>query len=317
MTVDSLQRIDPETNELVATFPAGDDPVAIATGDGSVWTAGKIDGTVTRIDPATDTVTKVISADTPADLAIVNGFLWILEADTSIHQVDASTGVFAQTVELQNIGAGPGHIAAGPDALWGSVVCACIDPSGQEHGVVQIQLPPDPIFFDLDPAAVQRFLNSGAIRKINVVNAVPTDIAVGEGAVWVANELGGFGYVQRYDPEAGIATEQIRIDGFALGIAAGEGAVWVANPLGDTVSRIDPATNTIVERIPVGDNPLEVAVGEGSVLGDELPRRDGLADRPGHEQGRRDDRGRPAPRPHRRRRGRRLGDRTLPLTRWR
>ena len=142
--VDSLQRIDPDTNELVATFPAGDDPVAIATGDGSVWTAGKIDGTVTRVDAATDTVARVVSVDTPADLAIANGFLWILEADTSIHQVDVSTGVLAQTVELLNIGAAPGHIAAGPDALWGSMLCVCDSGLPQEDGIVEIQLPPTP-----------------------------------------------------------------------------------------------------------------------------------------------------------------------------
>jgi YVTN family beta-propeller protein len=276
VTADSLQRIDPGTNELVATFPAGDDPVAVATGEGSVWTASKLDGTATRIDPATGTPTKVIQTDAPADLAIAGGFLWILGADTSLSQIDPSTGAHAQTVELLDIEAGPGHLAPAADALWGSILCTCGSGlSEQEHGVVEFRLPPDGSirtslaaganFVGLDTAALQNLLDTGAIRKINVVDAAPTGIAVGEGAVWVANELGDFAYVQRYDPEAGIATEQIRVDGFALGIAAGEEAVWVANPLGDTVSRIDPATNTIVERIPVGDNPLEVAVGEGSV----------------------------------------------------
>jgi serine/threonine-protein kinase len=277
VTVDSLQRIDPATNELVATFPAGEDPVAIATGEGSVWTASKLDGTATRIDPATGAPTKVIQTEVaPADLAIAGGFLWILGADTSLQQVDPSTGSRAQTVELLDIEAGPGHLAAGPDALWGSILCTC--GSGlpeQEHGVVEFRLPPDgnirtslaagANFVGLDTAALQNLLATGAIRKIDVVDAAPTGIAVGEGGVWVANELGDFAYVQRYDPEAGIATEQIRVEGFALGIAAGEGAVWVVNPLSDTVSRIDPATNTIVQRIPVGDNPLQVAVGEGSV----------------------------------------------------
>jgi YVTN family beta-propeller protein len=276
VTVDSLQRIDPKTNELVATFPAGDDPVGIATGEGSVWTASKLDGTATRIDPATGVPSEVISVGTPADLAIAGGFLWLLGADTSLRQIDPSTGALAQTVELLDIEAGPGHLAAGPDALWGSILCTC--GSGlpeQEHGVVEIRLPPDGNirtslaagagFVDLDPAAIRNLLATGAIRKINVVDAAPTGIAVGEGGVWVANELGDFGYIQRYDPEAGVATEQIRVDGFAQGIAVGEGAVWVANPLDDTISRIDPATNAIVERIPVGDNPLQVAVGEGSV----------------------------------------------------
>jgi serine/threonine-protein kinase len=276
VTVDSLQRIDPATNQLVATFPAGKDPAAIAAGQGSVWTASKLDGTVTRVDPTTNTLTKVISAEAPVDLSIAGGFLWILEADTSLHQVDPSTGAFAQTVELLDIEAGPGHLAAGPDALWGSILCTC--GSGlpeQEHGVVEIQLPTDGSiqtslaaganFVELGPAALRNLLTTGAIRKINVVDAAPTGIAVGEGAVWVANEYGGFANVMRYDPEAGAQTETIQVDGFAAGIAAGEGAVWVANPLSDTVSRIDPATHTIVERIPVGDDPIGVTAGNGSV----------------------------------------------------
>ncbi len=126
VTVDSLQQIDPATNELVATFPAGDDPVAVATGEGSVWTASKLGGTATRIDPATGAPTKVIRTDAPADLAVAGGFLWILGADASLQQVDPSTGSRAQTVELFDIEAGPGHLAAGPDALWGSILCSCV-----------------------------------------------------------------------------------------------------------------------------------------------------------------------------------------------
>lgn len=205
-------------------------------------------------------MSTVISADTPIDLAVADGFLWILEDDLSLHQANPMTGSIAQTLELLDIKAGPGHLAAAPDALWGSILCTC--GSGlpeQPHGVVEIDLPD----FALPTAA--EYLAVGAIRKINVVDAAPTGIAVGEGGVWVANEFGDFAYVQRYDPEAGVPAEQIRVDGFALGIAAGEGSVWVANPLSDTISRIDPATNTIVEKIPVGDDPVAVAVGDGSV----------------------------------------------------
>jgi YVTN family beta-propeller protein len=257
VTVDSLQRIDPETNELVATFPAGDDPVGIATGEGSVWTASKSDSTITQIDPAGGRESTVLSGDAPADLVVAGGFLWVLEDDTSIHQLDPATGTVKQTLELREIEAGPGLLAAGPDSVWGTILCRCGDPNSPEshHGVVQIRLDPTALYTPDSPN----------VRKIDVSRAGPTDIAVGEGAVWVANDYAAYGEVMRFDPEAGTLAETIPVEGGAFGIAAGEGAVWVANALADTVSRIDPATSEVVQRIAVGDDPLAIAVGAGAV----------------------------------------------------
>jgi YVTN family beta-propeller protein len=257
VTVDSLQRIDPSTNDLVATFPAGNNPVGIAAGEGFAWVASESDNTVTQIDAETDTVTSVLSGDAPTALVVAGGFLWILEDDTSIHQLDPATGAVGQTLELKEIEAGPGLLAAGPDSVWGAILCRCGDPNSPEshHGVVEIRLDPGALYSPDSPN----------VRKIDVARAAPTAIAVGESAVWVANDYAAFAEVVRYDPTTGSLAETIQVEGGASGIAAGEGAVWVVNPLSDTVSRIDATTNAIVERIPVGDNPLEVAVGEGSV----------------------------------------------------
>ena len=55
--VDSLQRIDPKTNKLVATIGGvGSNPSAIAVGAGSVWVGSQDDGTVSRVDPKTNAV---------------------------------------------------------------------------------------------------------------------------------------------------------------------------------------------------------------------------------------------------------------------
>ena len=58
--VDSLQRIDPKTNKLVATIGGvGSNPSAIAVGAGSVWVGSKDDGTVARVDPKTNEIRAV------------------------------------------------------------------------------------------------------------------------------------------------------------------------------------------------------------------------------------------------------------------
>ena len=69
--VDSLQRIDPKTNKLVATIGGvGSNPTAIAVGAGNVWVGSQDDGTVSRVDPKTNAV-RGASVKTGAPVAIV------------------------------------------------------------------------------------------------------------------------------------------------------------------------------------------------------------------------------------------------------
>jgi YVTN family beta-propeller protein len=67
----------------------------------------------------------------------------------------------------------------------------------------------------------------------------PTDLAVGEGAVWVANS--GDDAVSRIDPATNrVAGRPIPVGDSPEGVAVGEGALWVASSRDDTVSRIVP-----------------------------------------------------------------------------
>ena len=106
-------------------------------------------------------------------------------------------------------------------------------------------------------------VSSGSVRSAIPVGASPGGVAVGEGAVWVANT--GDGTVSRVDPDAGVVRQTIRVGKGPVAVAAGGGAVWVANGVESSVSRIDPATNEVVQRIHVGNGPTGVAVGEGAV----------------------------------------------------
>ena len=56
----TVSRIDPATNAVSATIPVGDGPASIAAGDDGVWVANELSGTVTRIDPAGNAVAETI-----------------------------------------------------------------------------------------------------------------------------------------------------------------------------------------------------------------------------------------------------------------
>ena len=92
----------------------------------------------------------------------------------------------------------------------------------------------------------------------------PSGIAVGAGAVWVANT--GDETVTRIDPGRGEPVGRpIRVGEDPSAIAAGHGAVWVAN-LGDgTVMRIDPKSNKAGPPIHVGGGPTDLVIGPESV----------------------------------------------------
>jgi peptide/nickel transport system substrate-binding protein len=88
-------------------------------------------------------------------------------------------------------------------------------------------------------------------------------VAVGEGAVWVANAEEGT--VSRVDPATRRVVQRISVGREPAGVVAGGGAVWVANSGERSVSWINPSTNTEVKRIPVGNGPTGVALGLGAV----------------------------------------------------
>ncbi len=111
------------------------------------------------------------------------------------------------------------------------------------------------------------------VTAVVPVGPSPGDVAVGEGAVWVAvpaqppaqdRQL-----IVRIDPATNDVIARIPMDDYIEELAAGEGGVWAnavagtaANPVFSIV-RIDPATNEVVATIRDVSGPL--AVGEGAL----------------------------------------------------
>jgi hypothetical protein len=64
-------RIDPRIGAVAATIPLGigSDPVAITTGRGAAWVADTGDGTVGRIDPASNSLRRLAVGGSPARIA--------------------------------------------------------------------------------------------------------------------------------------------------------------------------------------------------------------------------------------------------------
>jgi peptide/nickel transport system substrate-binding protein len=102
---------------------------------------------------------------------------------------------------------------------------------------------------------------TGDVRQTIDVGGGPAGVAIGRGAVWVANGLDGT--VSRIDPMTNRVVQTITVGNGPTGVANGEGAVWVTNSADGTLSRIDPATGTVTRTLPaaIGASGITVAFG--------------------------------------------------------
>ena len=112
--------------------------------------------------------------------------------------------------------------------------------------------------------------DTGQVEAAVPIGGRPTAIAVGEGAVWVANP--DQQTLVRIDPKTKAVTS-IGLGTRVADVAVGFGSVWVAGGNGETLTRIDPKQNVPEASIDLGGGGsgvlprpvFLVATGAGSV----------------------------------------------------
>ena len=91
----SVQRIDPRIQQVVATIPVGPVPRFLAAGEGAVWTLNQGDGSVSRINPATNRLVKTIKVPgakgTGGDIAAGAGRVWVRATHALLSAIDPRT----------------------------------------------------------------------------------------------------------------------------------------------------------------------------------------------------------------------------------
>ena len=115
-----LYRIDPATNQIVATVELHARPMTLASGEGSVWVR-EVDGTLQRIDGGSGKLLATIAtdaADSLGDIVVGGGFVWTNSRTAPLVQIDPQTNS-----QRSRFGSPPGafigyRIAYGGDSLW-------------------------------------------------------------------------------------------------------------------------------------------------------------------------------------------------------
>jgi streptogramin lyase len=300
-----------ETQPIV-TIPIDLGANYVAVGDGSVWISGP-DG-VSRVDPATNEVVASLpghlSPYTGTSIAIGEGAVWAFEGineregAASIVRIDPETNEVAATIQTDLVphfdgGAGPGlwGITTGFGSVWagshfGGAVLR-VDPA--TNGVEVIQVPrrevhvgavlngriwiaatdaeagvcggDDPLIA-IDPASNEIVVHDEPLLVCDEVRA-------GFGSLWT-NPGGSIVRIDPSNPERRVATidlpwASLRPGAGAMEMAVGDDALWVG--LSDPESpdyegivvRIDPKTNEVVGELRLPTPANGIAAGEGAV----------------------------------------------------
>jgi len=113
----SLLRIDPHTNKVVATIPAGRGPGHVALEGGFIWVLGGDDLVISKIDPQTNQVVDKIFPPPPtAFLAVSPGAVWVASVDNkAVTKIDTQTDKVVATITIPD---GAGWMSYGAGSLW-------------------------------------------------------------------------------------------------------------------------------------------------------------------------------------------------------
>lgn len=235
----SVARLDPKTNKIVATIDVGQNPCSgLAIGFGSLWVPLCGESSLARVDLVTGAVTAKLAihvADSEGGLAFGAGSVWSMTDDEgTLARIDPATNKIASAI---HVAPGSYSVAFGAGSVWIT--------STKENSLTRV-----------DP------LTNAVVATISV-GKTPRFLALGEGAVWTLNQ--GDGSITRVDPKTNkvVATIEAGIPGGGGEIAVGEGSVW-ATSWEFPITRIDPTTNQVVQQFfgPGGD---AIRVGLGSV----------------------------------------------------
>ena len=236
----SLVEIDPETGGREAVVPNAFNSLRprLAIGEGAVWVDDIAN--VTRVDLQTHVASPPISIENSGfqgqgSIAVGSRIVWIRLLD-ALARIDPATDTLLKQVRLPSgtagvVGPGP---AFGAGAVWAVV----------KDSVVRV----DPITGD--------------------VATIPLDgsgdsVAVGSGAVWVIDNLGGT--ITRIDPRTNEITGHASLTGNLSEVVTGGGLVWVLDASAGAVTPIDPTTLRPLGPIRVGDVPTDMAFGLGAI----------------------------------------------------
>jgi YVTN family beta-propeller protein len=223
--------------QVVATIPVGAGPTSVRYLDGAILVRNNADGSVSRIDPATNTVVATIRVgDGEGDIAFGDGSIWVTSSEpATVSRIDPTSNTVIATIPTG--GQGTWGLASTPGAIW---------VANHRHSTTE-----KPTVVRID-TATNRVVWTGGVGIASFDGTGgPFLMTAAFGSVWT--RVSNNSEIDRIDPRDNSIT---RIPSHPCdGVPAAVGdAVWFSSNCLHALLKVDPATNTIASRVPYPAN---------------------------------------------------------------
>jgi YVTN family beta-propeller protein len=202
---DTVSRVDPATDQVIATIRSGGDPEKVTVSGGRVWvTSGN--SSITAVDPNTDRASFTLA--NAEDPSVDAGSLWAVGGQPpreGILQVDPVSGRilrdFDEVVPSPSTPL-PMQVAAGEGTLWETrYVVNAAHPIDQHSFVIPRWPSLVARMFRIDPST------GATIGRAITVDGYPPHMVIAHGAVWMASGETGTTPADRSERTAPVGRE--------------------------------------------------------------------------------------------------------------
>jgi streptogramin lyase len=217
----TLARIDPKTNRVTRRLQLKPGLFSVTHGFGALWTVNYKTGTLARVDPRSGRVRSVRVGGVPFDVAAAFGRVWVTAWEAG-KLVEVEPRSL-RVVRRIAIGARPTglHVAGG--GLW----------IGFGRSATQIA--------HLDPS-------SGKVERVEVGVRAPSWFVSGASGLWIQAADNVLVHVEK-----GKTVDRLTFGRtLAQGALAPDGTLWIPDKEQSLVYRVDPKTARVLGSFPAG-----------------------------------------------------------------
>jgi virginiamycin B lyase len=245
----AVSQVDPGRAAVVGSIVPGPGRASVGAGGAGLWVGSSDAGTVSELDPTTNTIVRSVTVERPEYIAVGAADVWVASPTTGrITRIDAASGDIAASIL---VGTAPGQPTLAFGSVWIPHDCIQGTPDAGAGSLTRI-----------DPATNQ------------ITGDVPGDgfqcvqaVTASRASIWFTDANDGT--ASEVDPISSRVMRVVEAGERAAGIVELAGSLWATfNPSVATsgLARIDPVAGRVTQTLDLGLGPERSTSGLTKVL---------------------------------------------------